>query len=72
MSEYKRNDVDEDERDESPWSLRSLAPVLLATGSSMLLGYLLGRGSYSRDLDEAIRKIESSPVPISVRIRDVW
>jgi hypothetical protein len=62
----------DDRRDESPWSLRSLAPTLLVTGSSVLLGYLLGRGSYSRDLDKAIRTVESSPVPITVRIRDVF
>lgn len=60
-----------DDACESPWSLRSLTPVLLAAGSSVLLGYLLGRSSYRRDLAEAIRTVEQSPVPVEVRIREV-
>jgi hypothetical protein len=66
------NNNDDDCRDESPWSLRALAPTLLVTGSSVLLGYILGRGSYRKDLSDAIRTVESSPVPITVRIRDVF
>jgi hypothetical protein len=56
---------------ESPWSLRSLAPLLLATGSSVLLGYILGRSSYRRDLVQAVRTVEQSSVPVEVRIREV-
>jgi hypothetical protein len=73
MAEDTINDHNHDDcPDESPWSFRSLAPLLLATGSSVLLGYILGRGSYRKDLTEAIRTVESSPVPITVRIREVF
>ena len=47
----------------------SVWPVLLATGSALLQGYLVGRVTYSRDLRDALRRIEESPDPITVSIR---
>jgi hypothetical protein len=58
MQSLVRNDDSE-----SAW------PVLIATGSALLLGYFLGRASYSRDVQEAFRRIEESPEPIEVSIR---
>ena len=55
----EKNDCDDSD---SVW------PVVLA-GGSVLLGYLLGRVSYSRDLRAALRRIEESPEPITVSIR---
>lgn len=52
--------------------MQSLAPLVLFAGSSVLLGYVLGRGSYRKDLEEAIRTGESSPVPVIVRLREVF
>jgi hypothetical protein len=46
----------------------SVWPVVLA-GGSVLLGYMLGRVSYSRDLRAALRRIEESPEPITLSIR---
>jgi hypothetical protein len=44
-------------------------PVLLASGSALLLGYVVGRISYSRDLRQALHRIDESPEPITVSIR---
>jgi hypothetical protein len=46
----------------------SVWPVLLATGS-VLLGYLVGRIGYRRDLRAALRRIEDSSEPIEISIR---
>jgi hypothetical protein len=46
----------------------SVWPLLLATGS-VLLGYLVGRVSYQRDLRAALRQIEESPEPIEITLR---
>jgi len=46
----------------------SVWPLLLATGS-VLLGYLVGRVSYHRDLRAALRQIEESPEPIEITLR---
>jgi hypothetical protein len=46
----------------------SVWPVVLA-GGSVLLGYLLGRVSYSRDLRAALRRIEESAEPLTLSIR---
>jgi hypothetical protein len=56
----------DDERtcDDTP----SVWPLLLATGS-VLLGYLVGRVSYHRDLRAALRQIEESPEPIEITLR---
>lgn len=42
-------------------------PLLLATGS-VLLGYLVGRVSYRRDLAAALRRIEESSEPVELTI----
>lgn len=42
-------------------------PLLLATGS-VLLGYLVGRVSYRRDLAAALRRIEGSSDPVEITI----
>ena len=47
----------------------SVLPVVLATGSAMLVGYLVGRVSYRNDLRAALRRIEDSPEPITISIR---
>ena len=49
---------------------KSWWPLLLATGSSVLIGYLLGRGSYRKDVVKAFHTIERCPLPIEVRIRE--
>jgi hypothetical protein len=56
----------DDERtcDDTP----SVWPLLLATGS-VLLGYLVGRVSYHRDLRAALRQIEESSEPIEITLR---
>jgi hypothetical protein len=46
----------------------SVWPLLLATGS-VLLGYLVGRVSYRRDLAAALRRIEESAEPVEITIR---
>ena len=48
----------------------SVWPLLLATGSgAVLLGYLVGRVSYRRDLASALRRIKDSPEPVEITIR---
>jgi len=47
----------------------SVLPVVLATSSAMLVGYLVGRISYRNDLRAALRRIEESPEPITISIR---
>ena len=47
----------------------SVLPVLLATSSAVLLGYLFGRISYGRDLRAVLQRIEESPDPVTVSIR---
>ena len=42
-------------------------PLLLVTGS-LLLGYLVGRVSYRRDLAAALRRIEESSEPVEITI----
>jgi hypothetical protein len=43
-------------------------PILL-TASSVMLGYIVGRVSYNRDLRAALRRIESSSEPLEISIR---
>jgi hypothetical protein len=43
-------------------------PVLLAAGSAML-GYVVGRVSYNRDLRAVLRRIEDSSERIEISIR---
>jgi hypothetical protein len=50
----------------------SFWPDLLIGSSALLIGYFMGRISYSRDVEEAFRRIEESPEPISVPIRTLW
>jgi hypothetical protein len=47
----------------------SVLPVVLATGSAVLLGYIVGRITYRRDLRAALRRIEESPEPITISMR---
>jgi hypothetical protein len=67
MSTASRNDIDEhvNDCDDSTFAWAAL----LATGSAMLLGYAVGRITYSNDLRSALRRIEASPEPIDVFIR---
>lgn len=59
------NDIEhEDTCDESA----SVWPVLLAAGSVML-GYLVGRITYNRELRTVLRRIEESSEPIEISIR---
>jgi hypothetical protein len=46
----------------------SVWPLLLATGS-VLLGYLVGRVSYHRELRAALRQIEESSEPIEITLQ---
>jgi hypothetical protein len=61
---------DDDEYDcrESAWSLRSIVPVLLAAGTTTVLGYVLGRNSFANDVNKAIRAAEESPGGGTLRI----
>lgn len=68
MSTHSRTDVDADECDDNPRDSESPWLVLLATGSAIVVGYFVGRISYERDLEKAIRQIEESPEPITVSI----
>ena len=43
-------------------------PVVVAAGS-VLLGYIVGRISYGRDLRAVLRRIEESSEPIEISIR---
>jgi len=43
-------------------------PVLLAT-SSVILGFIVGRVTYNRDLRAALRRIEESSEPVEISIR---
>jgi len=60
------NDVhdDDDPCNDSP----PLWPMLIAMGSALALGYLMGRVTYSRDVRAAFRRIEASPEPIEICI----
>jgi hypothetical protein len=62
------SDGDDDVGCDDPMSGRS---VLLATGSALPLGYLMGRVSYSRALQAGLRRIEESPEQIEVSIRSL-
>ena len=44
----------------------SIVPVLLATGSAVLLGYFMGRTSYGRDLAAALRRIEPRKASLNI------
>lgn len=44
-------------------------PLLLATGSTLFLGYFVGRVSFAKDVRVAMRRIEESPDPIELSIR---
>ncbi len=55
---------DEPACDDTP----SVWPLLLATGS-VLLGYLVGRVSYHRELRAALRQIEESSEPIEITLQ---
>ena len=68
MSNYSRTDVHADEYDDAPRDCDPPWLVLLATGSAIALGYFVGRTSYARDLEKAIRQIEESSEPITVSI----
>ena len=58
------NDIDDAITCDEP---ASVGPVVVAAGS-VLLGYLVGRSSYGRDLRTALRRIEQSePTEISIR-----
>jgi hypothetical protein len=69
MSTHSSTDVHADEYDDTPVPSESPWLMLLATGSAIVLGYFVGRVSYERDLDDAIRRIEESPEPVTVSIR---
>ena len=45
--------------------------TLLLTASSVMLGYLVGRVTYNRDLRAVLRRIEESPEPVEFTIRTV-
>lgn len=61
-----QHDIDDDEtacpEESSAW------PVVI-TASSALLGYFLGRISYSRDLQTVLRRIETASDPVEITIR---
>jgi hypothetical protein len=60
------HDIDDDTAcDDS----ESVLPVVLATGSAVLLGYIVGRITYRSDVRAALRRIEQSPEPITISIR---
>ncbi len=63
MSTLGRNDVHEDEDPASIW------PMPLVTGSTLVIGYLVGRASYHHDVRATLRRIEDLPEPIDVYIR---
>ena len=69
MPTHTTTDVDTDEYDDIPEESGSLWPVLLTAGSALALGYFVGRISYQRDLDDAIRQLEESSEPLTVTIR---
>ncbi len=41
----------------------------LVTGSTLVIGYLVGRASYHHDVRATLRRIEDLPEPIDVSIR---
>jgi len=57
-----------DDEDHACSGTPSVWPLLLATGS-VLLGYLVGRVSYHRELRAALRRIEESPEPVEITLR---
>ena len=60
------NNIDDDanvcDEPSAVWS------VLLAA-SSVMLGYIVGRVTYNRDLRAVLRRIEESPEPVEFTIR---
>lgn len=46
----------------------SVWPVVIVAGSA-LLGYVVGRVSYSRNLRAALRRIEEATEPVEITIR---
>ena len=61
--------IHEDYEDTNCDDAESVLPVVLATTSAVLLGYLVGRISYGRDLRAVLQRIEDSPEPVTVSIR---
>jgi hypothetical protein len=57
-----------DDEDHAYSDTPSVWPLLLATGS-VVLGYLVGRVSYHRDLRAALRQIEESSEPVEITLR---
>ena len=57
-----------DDEDHACSDTPSVWPLLLTTGS-VLLGYLVGRVSYHRELRAALRQIEESPEPVELTLR---
>jgi len=57
-----------DDEDHACSDTPSVWPLLLATGS-VLLGYLVGRVSYHRELRAALLQIEESPEPVEITLR---
>ena len=61
--------INDDRYDEIPCDdSASLWPMLLAGGSALLLGYVVGRVSLAKQVREALRRIQESPEPIDVSI----
>lgn len=70
MPTHARSNVYDDEDDNTTADdSESLAPILLAAGSALVLGYFAGRVSYQRDVQEALRRIEESPGPVEITLR---
>jgi len=63
----------DDERDDEPCEPTGyLLPVVAAAAGSLVLGYLYGRDAFRKDLVRAVRRVEESPDPLEVRIRDAY
>jgi hypothetical protein len=61
--------INDDRYDEIPCDgSASLWPMLLASGSALFLGYVVGRVSLAKQVREALRRIQESPEPIDVSI----
>lgn len=44
-------------------------PTVIAAVSALGFGYVLGRATFSRDVQEAVRRVRESPEPTQVTVR---
>jgi hypothetical protein len=55
--------------DDTSHDSTSVWTTLIAAASALGLGYVIGRATFSRDVQEAVRRVRESPEPTEVTVR---